>query len=472
MIIVLGAGLAGLAAAHSFTRAGRQTVVVEKGATVGGLSRTILHNGYRFDLGGHRFLTHDESIEALVRDLLGADLLQVPRKSQIYLRGRYVDYPLRPVNAIAGLGASMALKILSDLGREKIRGGWSRRPPVSLADWVNARFGRTLFELYFREYTEKVWGLPCDRVSMEWIARRIDGLSLMKALAHALCKLSGRNLHTLTDGFLYPRLGIGQIADRLCERIAEKNPVWTGTEVAKLCHGDDRIDAVLLQSHEGAPRELAADHFVSSLPVTTLIDRLHPRAPAPVRAAAARLAYRSLITVTVMVGRERITDVSWMYLPEKKIPFGRIHEPTNWSRAMAPAGSTHLVAEYFCTRGDPVWGSSDEELVEGTVGQLSQLGFFARREVTDAHVLRVASAYPVFEVGYADHLKVITDYLNRFENLQLVGRTGAFGYLNMDHALASGIRGAERILRRTGTPVLRPVPSSTRAVTLPEGRHA
>jgi protoporphyrinogen oxidase len=471
MIIVLGAGLAGLAAAHSFTRAGRQTVVVEKGATVGGLSRTILHNGYRFDLGGHRFLTHDESIEALIRDLLGADLLRVPRKSQIYLRGRYVDYPLRPVNAVAGLGASTALKILSDLGWEKIRGGRSRRPPVSLADWVIARFGLTLFELYFREYTEKVWGLPCERVSMEWIARRIDGLSLVKALTHALCKLSGRDLHTLTDRFLYPRLGIGQIADRLCERIAEGNPVWTGTEVAKVYHGETRIDAVLLQTRAGA-RELAADHFVSSLPVTTLIERLRPRAPEHVRAAAARLAYRSLITVTVMVGRERITDVSWMYLPGKRIPFGRIHEPTNWSADMAPAGRTHLVAEYFCTRGDRVWGASDEELVDGTVGELSRLGFFERREVTDAHVLRVPHAYPVFEVGYAEHLNVITDYLNRFENLQLVGRTGAFGYLNMDHALASGIQGAEHILRRTGTPVLRPVPSSTRAVTLPEGRHA
>ncbi len=471
MILVLGAGLAGLAAADRFTRAGRQTLVVEKGASVGGLSRTVLHNGYRFDLGGHRFLTHDASIEALVRNLLGEDLVQVPRKSQIYLRGRYVDYPLCPANAVAGLGPATAWRIFSDLGREKMKGLRHRRPPVSLADWVIARFGRTLFDLYFKEYTEKVWGLPCERVSMEWIARRIDGLSLVKALAHSVCKLSGRNLHTLTDQFLYPRLGIGQLADRLADRIAAVNPVWTGTEVLKVYHGDSRIRSVLLQNREGR-REVVADHFVSSLPVTTLIDRLRPEAPAPVRAAAAHLSYRSLVTVTVMVGRERITDVSWMYLPEKRIPFGRIHEPTNWSRAMAPSGRTHLVAEYFCTRGDRIWERSEQDLVDTTVGELSRLGFFERREVMDAHLLRVPHAYPVFEVGYADHLKVITEYLKRFENLQLVGRTGAFGYLNMDHALASGIRGAESILARTGTAVLRPAGSSARPLALPEGRPA
>ncbi len=471
MIVVLGAGLAGLAAAHRFTRAGRQTVVIERGTGVGGLSRTVLHNGYRFDLGGHRFLTQNASIEGLVRDLLGDELLQVPRRSQIYLRGRYVDYPLRPVNAVAGLGPATVWRILSDLAGEKIRGIRSRRPPISLADWVIARFGRTLFELYFKEYTEKVWGLPAECVSMEWIVRRIDGLSLIKAVSHALCKLSGRNLSTLTDQFLYPRLGIGQLADRLCERISGTNSVWTGTEVHEVCHGDHRIDAVLLETADGA-RELAADCFVSTLPVTTLIDRLRPHPPPFVQAAAARLAYRSLVTVTVMVDRERITDVSWMYLPGKDIPFGRFHEPTNWSPDMAPAGKTHLVAEYFCNDGDRIWRRSEQDLVHQTVGALSQLGFLERREVVDAKVLRVPHAYPVFEVGYADHLRVITDYLQRFKNLELVGRTGAFGYLNMDHALASGIQGAERILARTGVPVLRAARAARRTLSLPEGRPA
>ena len=444
--VVLGGGLAGLAGAYALTQAGRRVQVLEGGDAVGGLARTVARDGFRFDLGGHRFFTHDVRVEAFVRELLGDELVTVPRASRIYLRGKWIEYPLRPLGALFGLGPSASAQILLGYAAARIARRLRPAPLVSLEDWVVAHFGRPLFELYFRDYSEKVWGIGCRDISAEWMAQRVQGLSLGAAIRHAFLP-RGAALPTLVDRFSYPRLGIGSIAERLRAAIERSNPIATGTRVVRVRHDGRRIEGVTVRRGEET-RELCGDAFLSTIPLTQLIQALSPHAPVEVRAAAAQLRYRDLVIVAVMLERERATDQTWIYFPGKDIPFGRLHEPTNWSAAMAPPGRTLLVTERFCFRGDAAWNADDAELIETTVHHLEKLGFIRRHEVLDGMVLRIPAAYPLFEVGYQERSRIMCDYLGRFDNLQLAGRGGLFRYYNMDQAIASGLAAAEVQLAR------------------------
>ncbi len=457
MIIILGAGLAGLSAGLRLTRAGKSVAILEKGKRVGGLAQTVSHGDFHFDLGGHRFLTDNKDVELFVTGLLGEDLLRVPRKSRIYLGRKYVDYPLTPINAIFGLGLSNTINILIDYGREKVRNAIPGRKKEisSLKDWVVSNYGLTMFNLYFKEYSEKVWGINCQQISMEWVSKRIDGLSLWQAIVHALFKVSGRRLKTLSDTFFYPRQGIGQLADRMHAGIAQANSVQTEAEVERVCHEKGKITGVQFKNGQKTHR-LQGSQYLSSIPVTKLLQTLDPKPPDFVLDAAARISFRSLVVVALMINRERVTDLTWMYLPEKNIPFGRIHEPKNWSSDMAPQGKTHIVAEYFCDREDRTWNTNDAELTASTAHHLQRLNFFQSGDVIDSHVCRIPYAYPVFSIDYQEHLKIITDYINRFSNLHLIGRSGMFRYLNMDLAMESGLDAADKIIRNQKISKLRP----------------
>jgi protoporphyrinogen oxidase len=445
-VSILGAGLAGLTAAYALVRAGRAVRVLEGAAHVGGLARTIEHDGFRFDLGGHRFFTHDGQIDALVRALLGTELLTVPRASCIRLRGRWIEYPLKARSALAGLGLGTSAAILLGYARARLARRLRPTPLVSLEDWVVAQFGRPLFELYFRHYSEKVWGLGCREMSAQWMAERVQGLSLGAAVRHALGRRRP-DLATLTDRFLYPRLGIGRIAARLREEIERGGAVHTGTRVVRVHHNGRRINGVSVRCGE-VEHDIGGEAFVSTLPLTQLIQALQPHAPAEVRAVAAQMRYRDLVIVAVALDRARATDQSWIYFPEKGIPFGRLHEPSNWSEAMAPPGRTLLVTERFCFRGDATWSSDDAALVGDTARHLERLGFLRRGELRDGVVVRIPAAYPLFEVGFEARSQTLCDYLARFENLVLAGRGGTFRYYNMDHAVASGLAAAESVMRR------------------------
>lgn len=446
-IVIMGAGLAGLSAGFILSRAGRQITIIEKDPTVGGLSKTVNHRGFRFDLGGHRFITRSKKIEHLVMDILKGDFLVVPRKSKIYMLNRYFYYPLRPINALFGLGLHTTLKIISDYCKERVKNTLNPANIISLEDWVVALFGRKMFNLYFREYSEKVWGVDCRNISKEWVARRIEGLSLWSAIKNAFLKFSGKEIATLSDKFIYPPNGIGQIADRLREEIEDGNPVLTNTRVTQIYHEDFSIKDVIAKNCKYL-YDVKGSEFISSMPLTNLVLLLQPAAPDDILEAASQLKYRDLIIVSVMLNRERVTDLTWMYFPEKGIPLGRIHEPKNWSPKMAPEGNTHIVAEFFCFKGDTLWNSSDEELTSITVKHLGKLGFINESDVIDSCIVRVPNAYPLFDVGYWEHYNKIMNYLKNFRNLHIIGRGGKFRYYNMDHAMESGIEVAEDILRK------------------------
>lgn len=444
-IVILGGGLSGLSAGYALTHAGQPVQVYEGAPVVGGLSRTIEHNGFRFDLGGHRFFTNDQAVNALVRDLMGPEMVTVHRSSKILLRDRYFDYPLRPLNAVFGLGIPTTIRILADYAGETAKQAIQQKDVVSLEDWVVSNFGRTMFTLYFKEYSEKVWGIDCRRISATWVAQRIKGLSLAKAVQNAFFKFIGKDLATLTDTFTYPSLGIGRISDRLRDEIETVGKVRTGTKVVRIGHDSSRIKDITIRDHD-RQYTVPAEEYISTLPLTALVNMLVPAPPAPVVEAAAKLRFRDLVIAAIMIDRERVTDQTWIYIPEQKIPFGRIHEPTNWSPAMAPKGKSLLVMEYFSFRGDAVWTMSDDSLRDLTVDNLVRLGFIGRQEVLDSMIVRVPKAYPLFEVGYDRHTKVLLEYLDGFSNLHIAGRSGMFRYYNMDVAIRSGMETAEKIL--------------------------
>ncbi len=445
--IILGGGLAGLAAGFVMSRAGHSVIVFERDPVVGGLSKTIVQGEFRFDLGGHRFLTKNEKIEHFVKDLLDGDFLTVSRKSKIFMRDKFFDYPLRPSDAIFKLGIPATIKIIADYNWEKIKGFFNTPVSISLEDWVVSNFGRTMFNLYFKEYSEKVWGIECKRISKEWVAQRIKGLSLWTAMKNAFFKFSGKDIDTLADKFIYPTMGIGQISDRLREEIEGRNQVLTNTRILQIKHEDFVVKNIITENHEHL-HDIEGREFISSIPLTNLVQMLAPALPEEILEAASQLKYRDLVIVAVMLNRESITDLTWMYIPEQKISLGRLHEPKNWSPNMAPEGKTHIIAEYFCFDADEIWNSPNAELVSMTVRQLETLGFINKNEVIDTCVIRVPRAYPLFEVGYTKYHTKILGYLEKFKNLHIIGRGGLFRYYNMDHAIESGIEVAEKIIRK------------------------
>ncbi|MDH4231371.1 MAG: FAD-dependent oxidoreductase [Nitrospirota bacterium] len=448
--VILGGGLTGLSAGYVLSSAGISVKVFERDSVVGGLSKTIVKDGFRFDLGGHRFFTKDARIDGFVRTLMKEELLSVNRTSKIYMRNNFFDYPLKPFNAMFGLGILTTFKIMGDYGTEKLRRLLRENECVSLEDWVVNNFGRTMFNIYFKQYSEKVWGIDCKRISAEWVAQRIKGLSLAKALKNAFFKFTGKDIPTLTDKFVYPSLGIGRISDRLKDEIDKKNAVYTDAGVESVNHSDFCIDSVVVKDRKGT-RIVHGTEFISSMPATKLVSLLNPAPPEDILDAAAKLRFRDLVVVAIMVDRRRVTDQTWIYIPEKNIPFGRIHEPTNWSDKMAPEGKTLMVMEFFSFKGDSVWNETDERLQDITIENLEKLGFIKRSEVIDGMVVRVPKAYPLFEVGYKELCKKVYDYLALFSNLHVAGRTGMFRYYNMDHAIESGLDTAERIIQKNNS---------------------
>jgi protoporphyrinogen oxidase len=447
-VVILGGGLAGLSAGAVLSGAERSVILLERDSDVGGLSKTVIHEDFRFDLGGHRFITNKEKIERFVSDLLDGDALTVNRKSKIYMRNKSFDYPLKPSNALFGLGIVVTMKAVFDYAKERAKNSISPAVNVSLEDWVVSNFGRTMFNIYFKDYSEKVWGLRCDEISMEWVSQRIKGLSLGAAIKNAFFKFTGKGIDTLKDEFIYPVMGIGVISDKLKAEIEAKNKVLMNTSVRQINHEEFQVKSIIADNCADS-YDITGSEFISSIPLTHLVRMMNPSAPESILDSASRLRYRDLVVVTIMLDRERVSDLTWIYLPEKGVPLGRIHEPKNWSIKMAPEGKTHLVCEYFCFKGDGIWSSDDEALRAVTVQQLAKLGFIKEEDVLDCCVVRVPKAYPVLDVGYRKHYERILRYLDKFKNLHIAGRNGMFRYYNMDVAMESGIEVAEQIIEKT-----------------------
>jgi protoporphyrinogen oxidase len=451
VVAIIGAGPAGLTAAYLLTQAGADVTVLEADPElVGGISRTVAYKGFRFDIGGHRFFSKSREVEDLWTELLGDDLLVRPRSSRILYGGKFYAYPLRAAEALKNLGIVEAVRCVASYA-------WARAFPVhdpkSFEDWVSNQFGRRLFGIFFKTYTEKVWGMSCKEISADWAAQRIKGLSLSSAIWNALLpqrqpRDRSKQIKTLIGSFRYPRQGPGMMWEAAARRtVAQGGQVRMGCRATGLRREADgwRVEFV---DAAGDRQTLRAEHVISSAPLRELVLGLEPAAAPAARAAAAALKYRDFLTVALIVRPSLSFDDNWIYIHEPGVQVGRIQNFRSWSPELVPDPALACYGlEYFCFAGDGLWTMPDAELVALASRELMQLGLARPGDVVDGHVVRQPKAYPVYDDDYARHVDTIRRELgDRFPGLHLVGRNGMHKYNNQDHAMMTAMLTVRNIL--------------------------
>jgi protoporphyrinogen oxidase len=437
-VVIIGAGPGGLTTAYLLAKQGVPVTVLEADDVVGGISRTAQYNGYRFDIGGHRFFTKIRPVEDLWHEILGDEFISVPRLSRIHYKGRFFDYPLKAANALRGLGIINAVRIVISYIEAHLQPS-----PVedNLEQWVTNRFGRRLYEIFFKTYTEKVWGIPCTEIRAEWAAQRIQNLSLYKAiLSAAAVNRRSTDIKTLINEFQYPRYGPGQMWETCRDRVIEMGGVVLMQHRVETLELDgDRVVAVRTTSPEGE-RRFAGEHFFSTMPVRELVAAFDPPPPPDIAAAGAGLNYRDFLTVALMLDRDDLFADNWIYIHTPGVKVGRIQNFNNWSRAMVPdAGRTCVGLEYFCFEGDNLWNSSDEDLIALATRELAELDITGGARVVDGTVVRMPKAYPVYDSAYRGHLDRVREFIDPISNLHPIGRNGMHKYNNQDHSMLTAM---------------------------------
>ncbi|MBW0007366.1 MAG: NAD(P)/FAD-dependent oxidoreductase [Sphingomonas sp.] len=445
-VAIIGGGPAGLTAAYELHKHSdaHHPVVFEESDQVGGISRTVVYKGYRYDIGGHRFFTKVKPVQQLWKEVLPNDFLKRPRLSRIYYRSKYFAYPLKPLNALMNMGAYESVRILLSYAKWQVR---PSKEEHTFDQWVTNRFGGRLFWHFFKSYTEKVWGLPCNEIRADWAAQRIKNLSLFKAVWNAL---SGSNdTHSLIEEFDYPRLGPGMMWEAFRDRVVEKGGEVRMKERVRKIHRDDRaIRAVEIENaDDGSSYVFQADQFISSMPITALIDNMVPPAPAHVQRAADKLKYRDFLIVTLILKKKNLFPDNWIYIHSPEVNVGRIQNFRSWSPEMLPdEDHSSIGMEYFCNQGDELWEKENGELVKLAEAELRKLNLVGDAEVVDGTVIRQPKAYPVYDHEYQEALEVIRNWLDNFPNLQLVGRNGMHRYNNQDHSMLTAMLAVKNIL--------------------------
>lgn len=442
-VTVIGAGPAGVAATYDLAKRRIPVTCFEAACRVGGISGTVAHKGFRFDVGGHRFFSKIPAVNSLWKEILGKEFLLRPRLSRIYYNGRFFHYPLQPGNVLQGLGLARTAKILASYLKGRL---FPLREEKNFEQWVTNRFGAELHTIFFKPYTEKVWGMPCTEIGAEWAAQRIRGLSLWTAAVNALFK-QPTTVKSLIDEFHYPRLGPGQMYETMAEKAELLGAkLRLGYRVVAVEHQDCRISAVQLLHDGRQTREVGTD-FISTMPITELVLAMRPHAPLQVLAAARALRYRSLVTVNLMLRRPEKFSDTWVYVHDPKFRTGRVQFFANWSPAMVPdANHSSLGLEYFCSEGDDLWSRPKDELRQLAVEEAVALGLVDRDEVFDALVIKMPKCYPVYDENHQRHVTTLRNYLANFHNLQLSGRYGLFKYNNMDHSIFTALCAVENLL--------------------------
>jgi protoporphyrinogen oxidase len=423
--------------------------VFEANRIVGGISRTESHNGYRFDIGGHRFFTKVPEVETMWHEVLGEDFITRPRLSRIYYRDKFYAYPLKIFNALGNIGPYEASRIMLSYMKWKVR---PSKTEETFEQWVINRFGGRLYMHFFRSYTEKVWGISPRKIRADWAAQRIKNLSLPKAVWNAL---SGANdTASLIEEFQYPRLGPGMMWERTADLIGKRGgAVHLQSAVTKVYRNENLVTGVDVRTWDGETehtpqtRHVRGDHFVNTMALRELIHAFDPPPPEHVVEAADRLHYRDFLIVTLVLNDADPFPDNWIYVHSPKVKVGRIQNFRAWSPEMLPDQSTASIGmEYFCQSGDGLWSMSEEELRALAASELEQLGLGRAADVIDFAVIRQPKAYPVYDGDYMEALTVISEWINGLENFQTVGRNGLHRYNNQDHSMLSAILAARNIL--------------------------
>jgi protoporphyrinogen oxidase len=489
--VIIGAGPAGLTAALELLRRTDVTpIVLEASDEIGGISRTIRYKGNRMDIGGHRFFSKSDRVMKWWLDLMPAEdapqtsiayqnqernlpsqdrrvaddpdrvMLIRPRKSRIYYLRRFFDYPVRlSLDTLRKLGLKRTFRVGTSYVYSRFR---QIKPESTLEDFLINRFGHQLYLTFFKSYTEKVWGVPCDQISAEWGAQRIKGLSLSTAILHFLkTSLQGKQKDisqkstetSLIEQFLYPKYGPGQLWEYVAKLVCQMGgQVHTGWNVNKLYAEGDKVVRVDAVHASGEKKSFAADHVFSTMPVRDLIRALDAPVPEEVRFVSEGLQYRDFITVGLLANKLKVRDAggsvlkdTWIYVQEPDVSLGRLQIFNNWSPHMvADPAKTWIGLEYFCYETDPIWRMTDEEIFRHAVNEVAKIGILERIDVVDGHVVRVPKTYPAY-FGTYDRFPVIREYTDRFQNLYLVGRNGMHKYNNQDHSMLTAMTAVDNI---------------------------
>jgi protoporphyrinogen oxidase len=444
-VVVIGGGPAGLTAGYLLAKRGKPVVVLEASDQVGGLARTEVRDGYRFDLGGHRFFTKVQEVDDLWHEIMKEEFLKRPRQSRIYWRRRFLEYPLQGMDVIRKLGPiELTRCLLSYL--------WAAVKPKGREDtfeeWVSNRFGKRLYGHFFKSYSEKVWGVPATEIRAEWAAQRIKNLSFFSAAKSAFVGNRGNKITSLISEFNYPRFGPGQMWEQMTEDIrAQGGEVRLNAPVTRM--RIDPVDGRVAEVIAGG-ETLTPSYVISSLPLRTTVGIADPEAPMNVRDAARGLRYRDFLTVSLVIDGEDLFPDNWIYIHEPGVKVGRIQNFRSWSPWMVPNDTDASIGmEYFCFEGDELWNMADEDLVAMATQELQQLGLAKAEKVTMGFVVRVHKAYPMYDAEYGERVEAIRSWLEQVPNLVQVGRNGLHRYNNSDHSMLTAMRAVENIVQGT-----------------------
>jgi protoporphyrinogen oxidase len=432
---VLGGGPAGLTAAYVLAQRDQPGAVFEADGTVGGIAKTVEFNGYRFDLGGHRFFTKLRPVERLWNDVMGDEFLTRPRLSRIYYNGNFFAYPLEAKDVVGRLGLVESLLCgLSYLWSLRLRG----RHAETFEEWVTMRFGRRLYDAFFRSYTEKVWGIPGSEIRSQWAAQRIKDFSFFRALLSVL-RLNRRQVTTLIEEFRYPRLGPGQMWERVAARVEERGiPVNLKQRCVSVLHDEQHVTGVVIRTN-GHVTEYPVESVVSSIALNDLVKSLDPAPPDEILAAADKLRYRDFCLVALMTTQKEPFPDNWIYIHDPGTRAGRVQNFGAWSEDMVRPGTTCLGVEYFCFEGDEIWEMRDAEAVEMATAEMARIGLVDPDKVVDGVKVRVPKAYPMYDSNYEASVDVLREYVGQFDNLVTCGRNGLHRYNNQDHSMWTAV---------------------------------
>ena len=446
-VVVIGAGPAGLACASTLVEHGTTPTVLEASPYVGGMARSTELWGHTVDLGPHRFFSSDPVVVDFWHRHVAGDHVMVERTTRILYGGRLFDYPLKIGNALANLGPTRATAAVASYLAARVR---RTRDLDTLEAWITDRFGRVLFETFFKTYTEKLWGISCTELDADWAAQRIQGLTLWGAIRSALVGNRGNSLKTLVDEFAYPRTGNSLFYERMRSHVEDNGgEVRTESPVRRILMEGNRVTGVGLA--DGSAIE--AEHVVSSMPITLLLKGM-PSIPSAVAEAAARLRFRNTILVYLRVEGSDLFPDQWLYVHDETLQHGRVTNFRNWSADLvANENESVLCLEFWCFDEDPVWSEDDATLVARAREEIVRTGLVDEGLIHDGSVIRVPRCYPVYERGYQEPLKVVTDWLDGIEGLTAVGRYGAYKYNNQDHSILMGIMAGESIAAGRPTPL-------------------
>ncbi|TXT65850.1 MAG: hypothetical protein BAJALOKI1v1_360014 [Promethearchaeota archaeon] len=453
--VILGGGPSGLAAAFELHKYNKDFIVVEKEDKIGGLAKTLHFGEFSTDIGPHRFFSQTQYLYDMIESMLGEKWIKVNRLTRFLMKGRYFLYPVDLKNVITNLGIARGVRIILDYLKEFFLNKLRKKQIRSFEDVAVSEFGRSLAELNMLNYTEKIWGLPCDLISADWFQQRIKGLSIRALLYDMLLKKfigGGEGPKTLVDQFYYPETGTSLIYESIVNKVSENanGVVKTSSIPVNIKHNGKNILEVTI-NEKGTTKTFETTNLISSIPWNELLEALDPAPPKSVIEAVDHLMFRSHVSVFITLDKEKIFDDQWLYFPEREVPFGRMMEPKNFSKELTPEGKTSLMVEYFCWedgRFDKynIWNLPKEKVFKLTIKWLEKMGFIKKEEVIDCYIHKERYAYPVYDLFYKKYRDHVKEYLDQFENLQLIGRAGNFRYNNQDHALEMGIIAARNII--------------------------